>query len=172
MRPPFVTLSALTLLSLLGFPPPAGALGAGVCTISGTISFSPSPQTPMHGGWGIDPAVIESRGLFRSWDRILRPGPFTGSGSYSIGRGNSGPCLHHAGRGTVDYMIHTAEQDVHIVEPHDFVVARGGTFMTPTLSGTLQVVPPSDGQKDCLTTQVTKAFLFAQVVMTRFPSRP
>jgi hypothetical protein len=163
-------LSGLAALSLLGFSASRRPRRWG-CTISGTINFSPSPQTPTQGGWSIDPAVIECRGLFRGWDRILRAGSFTGSGSYSTGRDSRGTCLHRVGWGTVDYMIHTAEQDVHMVEPHDFVVTGAGTFTTPTLSGTSQVVPPYSGQGNCLTTPVTKAFLFAQVVMARLPSR-
>jgi hypothetical protein len=168
MKSPFVTLSGLALLCLLGFAPPADALGAGVCTISGIINFSPS-QTPLQGVWSIDPAVIECRGLFRSWDRILQPGSFIGSGSYSTS--GNGSCLERVGWGTVDYMIHTSEQDVHMVEPHEFVLAGGGTFTTPTLSGTSQVVPPYHGEGDCLTKPVSqKAFFLAQVVMARIPS--
>ena len=172
MKPSVVLSSGLAVLSLLGFAPPADALGVGVCTISGTINFSPSPQTPTHGGWSIDSAVIDCRGLFRSWDRILRPGSFTGSGSYSTGSDDGGACVHRVGSGTVDYMIHTSEQDVHMVEPHDFVVAGAGTFITPTLSGTFQVVPPYNGEGDCLIKPMTPAaFFLAQVVMARVPTR-
>ena len=160
-------LSGLVVSSLLGFAPPADALGAAVCTVSGTINFVPSPQTPARGGWSIEPAVMECRGLFRSWERILGPGSFTGSGSYNAAPDGRGACLHHVGSGTVDYRIPTSEQDVHMIEPHDFVLAGSGSFITPTLRGTFQVMPPYDGEGDCVTKPVTKALFLAEAVMVR-----
>ena len=163
-------LTGMVVSSVLGLAPPAEALGAAVCTVSGTITFAPSSQTPTRGGWSIEPAVMECRGLFRGWERIQGPGSFTGSGSYEAAPDGRGTCLHHVGSGTVDYMIPTSEQDVHMIEPHAFVLAGGGAFTTPTLRGTFQVMPPYDGEGDCVTKPLTKALFLAQGVMVRHRS--
>lgn len=161
--------AALFLLSLLAAAPPAGAAGAGVCTISGTITFSPTPQTPTQGGWTIEPAVIDCHGVFNKRERILGGGSFTGSGTYTTAPGGRGTCLHHAASGTVDYRIRTSEQDVHVVERQDFVLAGVGSFTTPTLQGTFQVTPTLDGEGEghCLTESVMKAFFQAEGLMVR-----
>src|SRR5438270_138925 len=77
-------------LTILGAPaPPAGALAAGACVITGTIVFTPSAAGAEHGAWRIGPAVIKCRGPFR----IPHPeqmngdaGEFTGGGSYAAVR--------------------------------------------------------------------------------------
>jgi hypothetical protein len=159
---------ALFVLSLLAQTPPAGAVGAGVCTISGTISFTPSPQTPTQGGWSIEPAVIDCYGVFNKRERILGGGSFTGSGTYTTAPGGRGACLQHVASGTVDYMIRTSEQDVHVVEPQAFVLAGAGSFTSPTLQGTFQLTPTHDGEGQCLTEPVTRAFFLAEGLMVRF----
>lgn len=157
----------LLLSSLLAWAPPAGAVGAGVCTISGTINFTPTPQAPAHGGWSIEPAVIDCHGVCNKRERILGGGSFTGSGTYTTAAGQ-GTCLHHVASGTVDYMIRTSEQDVHVVEPQAFVLAGAGSFTTPTLQGTFQLTPTHDGEGQCVTEPVTKAFFLAEGLMVRF----
>jgi hypothetical protein len=153
----------LMLTGLLTPAPSAEASGAAVCTISGTISFAPSSAS--QGVWRISPAVISCQGLFRGYERIVGGGSFSGFGSYTAQPGGSGTCLHHAGLGTVDYTIQTTETDVHIQEPHEFVLAGAGAFVTKTLKGTFQVTPPYEG--DCVTKPMTKAFFVAQGVMVR-----
>lgn len=136
----------LSVLPLLGFVPAAEATGAAACTVSGTISLSSST-------WSIAPAVIECRGLFNRVERILGPGSFRGSGTYD----------GLAGSGTIDYWIPTSEQDVHITEPHTFVLAGGGGFTTPTLRGGFQIEPPYDGH----------SLFLAQALLVRFrPPHP
>jgi hypothetical protein len=156
----------LVALPLVRFAPAAEATGAAVCTISGTITFSPSSVTAARGSWAIEPAVIDCHGLFRSSDRILGPGRFAGSGSYTAVPQGSGPCLQWIGSGTVDYVIPTSEQDVHLTEPHSFVLAGAGSFTTPTLRGPFQVTSLEDA--DCVTKPVTTALFVAQVVLVRF----
>jgi hypothetical protein len=161
-------LLALVALPTLGIAPAAEATGAAVCTITGTINFSTSAAVPTEGRWRIEPAVIDCRGLFRGWERIVAPGAFTGSGSYTALPTGSGSCLNNAGSGTVDYRISTSETDVHITEPHSFVLPGPGVFSTPTLRGTFQVTPPNDG--NCVTKPVTKALFLAEASMVRFRS--
>jgi hypothetical protein len=160
----------LAALPTLGVAPAAEATGAAACTITGTINFSPSTVTATEGTWAIEPAVIECRGVFRSWERILGPGSFAGSGSYSALPTGSGTCLHHTGSGTVDYRIPTTEADVHLTEPQSFVLAGAGAFSTPSLRATFQVSPPYDG--DCVTKPVTKALFVAEASMVRFSPPP
>lgn len=156
---------ALVALPLLGLPQPAEATGAVVCSISGTIEFSPSSPAATERTWHIKTAVIDCHGLFRATDRVLGPGPFSGSGSYSVAHGG-GPCLQQIGSGTVDYLIPTSEQDVHVTEQGSFILAGAGSFDTPSLRGTFQVTSPENG--DCVTKPVTTAFFLAQGVMVRF----
>lgn len=165
-------LVGLALVPLLGFVPTARATGTGVCTISGTIHFTSSPRTPTEGGWSIEPAVMQCRGVFRGWDRILGPGSFKGSGVYSNPPTGGGTCVPQVGSGTVDYLIPTSEQDVRVIEPQGFLLAGAGSFTTPTLKGTFQVTPPFDGEADCQAKPATEAYFLAEVVMLRLPPRP
>lgn len=163
-------LLALVVLPVLGFIPTAHALGAGICTISGTIRFSTSPQIPTQGTWHIETGVIECRGLFNRVERILGPGSFSGSGFYgTMAPNHGGACLHQVGSGTVDYRIPTSEQDVHLIEPQTFVLAGAGSFTTPTLKGTFQVSPPYDGEGVCLTKPLSRAVFLAEAAMVRHP---
>jgi hypothetical protein len=156
------------LLFTVPAAPTAHAAGFAACTITGTIKFFPSSDNRMQGAWNIDPAVIDCRGLFdvEGRQRILRPGSFSGSGTYAALPIESGTCLHHVGSGTVGYWLFTSEADVHLKEPQSFVLAGVGTFSTPILRATFQVTPPSDG--DCVTRPVTKALFVAQAAMVRF----
>jgi hypothetical protein len=158
----------LAALPIVGPVSTAEATGGAACTITGTISFEPSPVTPADGKWRIEPAVIDCRGLFRSWERILGPGVFAGSGTYTTLPTSGASCLHNIGSGIVDYRIPTTEADVHLNEQHNFVLAGAGAFSTPTLRGTFQVTPPYEG--DCVTKRVTKALFLAEASMVRHRS--
>lgn len=157
-------------LAVLGTPaPPAGATAAGACAITGTIMFTPSAAGPEQGSWIIGPAVIKCRGPFR----IPHPeqmsgeaGEFSGVGSYRAVPSGDGHCLRELGTGTVDYWVKTEEQDVHVKEPHSFLLAGAGLFTTPTLRGTFQV-PVYEG--NCLTGPVNRAMFLAQVTLIRVP---
>src|SRR5687767_8314538 len=140
--------------SVLGSVPAAEGAGAGVCAITGTMTFFASPQAPTQGQWRIEPAVIDCHGLFNRSERYLGPASFSGSGTYSTVADGSAPCVHHVGSGTVAYLIRTSEQDIHVVEAHGFVLAGGGSFTTPTLRGAFQVTPTLDGDGRCLTERV------------------
>jgi hypothetical protein len=157
---------ALASLPFVGFVPPAGATGGGACTISGTIIFLHSPGTTTQGVWAIDPGVISCQGLFNGYDRILGPGRFSGTGSYTALPGGSGPCLRNVGSGNVDYSFSTTGSDVHLVEPNNYTLAGVGTFTTPTLKGTFEITPPYEG--DCVTAPITKALFLAEVTLVRF----
>ena len=154
-------------LPLAGFVPPAVATGGGGCTITGTISFTPSATSATEGRWAIDPAVIDCKGLYNGYRRFNGPGSFTGSGSYAALPVGSGPCFHQAGSGTVDYRFPTTGDDIHLVEPQDYtLVGAAGMFSTPSLRGTFQITPPSDG--DCLTRPLTRALFVAEAALVRF----
>ena len=159
-----LALLGLVALPILGPATAAEATGAAACTISGTIDFVPSSVTAADGQWRIEPAVIECGGLFSARQRMIGPGEFSGSGSYRALPGGASR-LPYAGTGTVDYRFQTSEADVHLNEPHSFVLAGTGVFSTPTLRGTFQVVPPPDG--DCLSKPLTKALFVAEVSMVR-----
>jgi hypothetical protein len=170
----FAVLAGLVLWPQVAFVPSAQATGAGACTISGTINFTSSPLTPTQGAWNIEPAVIQCYGQFRPWGRMLGPGSFAGSGVYATpptaSGAASGACAPHIGSGTVDYMIPTSEQDVHLIEPQSFFMAGAGSFTTPTLKGIFQVGPINDGDEGCLAQPVSDAVFLAQVVLLRPPS--
>jgi len=158
-------LAGLALVAFLAPAPAAEALGAGVCAISGTITFRPSSAVATdRGDWNISPAVIQCRGQFNTKELMLRQGPFAGSGSYTVVPSGAGGCLRELGTGTVDYWIPTDEQDVHVQEPHAFLLAGAGAFTTPTLRGVFQI-PTYEG--NCLTTPVTRALFLAQVTLVR-----
>jgi hypothetical protein len=152
---------------LLGLAPIADATGGGACTISGTMAFTAPSAAATHGTWSIDPAVISCQGLYNGYERILGPGSFTGSGTYTAFPDAGGSCLHNMGSGMVSYTVLTAAYDVHLTEPHAYTLAGGaGTFSTTSLTGTFQVLPPYDG--DCVTKPVTKALFVAQATLVRF----
>jgi hypothetical protein len=154
-------LVSLTLASFLATAPAAEAKAAGVCTISGTINFSPS--APPQGRWDISPGVIECRGFFFGWSPMLGSGSFVASGSYTAVPSGVG-CVEQLGSGTVDYWIMTTDQHVHLIEPHSFTLAGAGAFTTPTLRGTFQL-PLYDG--NCMTTPRTATLFLAQVTLAR-----
>jgi len=160
-------LAGLVLAPIFGSAPRAEAAGAAGCTISGTITFRSAPSAPREGVWAIDPAVIDCHGLFNTWERILGPGSFTGSGTFTMAPHGGGACLQHIGSGTVDYRIPTSEQDVHLIEPQTFALAGAGSFRTPSLGGTFQLAQLQDGESDCMTQPVTRAVFVAQALMVR-----
>jgi hypothetical protein len=157
---------ALGVLPLLWLVPPAEATGTGVCTISGTITFSQSDPTTGGGRWNIGPAVISCQGLYNGYERITGDGRFAGAGTYAAFPPGSGTCLHSTGSGTVEYGFPTTAYDIYLVEPHDYTLIGAGAFTTPSLKGTFEVTPPYDG--DCVTKPVTKAFFVAQASLVRF----
>lgn len=167
-----VALLGLVLIPLVGFVPAAEATGAAACTISGTMNFAPSPLDPQQGTWTIDPAVIECHGLFKGVDRITGPGSFSGAGAYTTLPTGSAACVHHIGTGTVDYVIPTVSTDVHLIEPHDFVLLGAGAFATPSLRGSFQLTPPYDDSGNCVTKPLTRALFLAQATLVRITTTP
>ena len=163
MKRSVAIIAGLALAGLVAPAPPAEALGIGACTISGTIGFTRSLATPNQGTWSIGPAVIQCRGQFNTRELMVRQGPFAGSGSYTVMPTSASGCLRELGSGTVDYWIPTDEQDVHVREPHTFLLGGAGAFTTPTLRGLFQTV--SDG--NCLTTPPARALFLAEVSLLR-----
>ena len=155
------------LTPMFGWPgsgaPAAEASGAAVCAVSGTIRFTPAPA-PAPSTWTVNPARINCQGVFRAYDRFLGPGEFSGRGTYVASPSADG-CLNYIGSGEVDYTLHTSEADVHIVEPHDFVLATAGAFTTPSLKGSLQALVPSGTH--CIMTSVTEAAFVAEGILVR-----
>jgi hypothetical protein len=166
VKRPILLVLGLVILPLVGLVPTAEATGGGACAITGTITFTTSPGTPTQGIWSIDPAAISCQGLFNGYERIVGPGSFHGSGSFTALPSGSGTCLHNAGSGTVDYTFPTTAADVHLTEPQAYTLAGAGTFTTPSLYATFQVMPPYDG--DCVTKPVTKALFLAEALLIRF----
>jgi hypothetical protein len=160
-----VLAAGLMILPFVGSVPAADATGGSACTISGTITFSASSVTAREGLWAIGPAVISCHGLFNGYERILGPGSFAGSGTYSAFPSGSGTCLHNVGKGTIDYTFATTASDIHLVEPSTYTLAGAGAFFTPSLNGTFQVAPTNG---NCVTEPVTSAFFVAQAVLVRF----
>src|SRR5581483_2619511 len=135
----------------------------------GVLGIPAPPAGTPHGAWRIAPAVIKCRGPFR----FPHPeqmngdaGSFTGVGTYDAVPSGEGHCLRRLGTGTVDYWIRTEEQDVHVKEPHTFLLAGAGLFTTPTLRGTFEI-PLYEG--NCLTAPVTRAMFLAEVSIVRTP---
>jgi hypothetical protein len=164
MRRSVAVLAGLALLILVGPTRSAEAVGAGVCTIGGTINFSPTTETGEQGAWTIAPATIACRGQYNTKELMMRFGSFTGSGSYTSLPSAQGGCLHQLGNGSVDYWITTAKQDIHVIEPHAFVLSGAGAFLTPTLRGVFQLVSYNS---NCLVAGVEKASFQAQVTLFR-----
>ena len=166
MKRSILWVMGLGVLPLVGLLPPAAATGAAVCTISGTITFSPPQPTTADGTWAIGPAVISCQGLYNGYERIMGPGGFAGAGTYTAFPPGSGSCLSSVGSGTVEYGFPTTQYDIRLVEPQDYTLAGAGAFTTPSLKGTFEVTPPYDG--DCVTKPVTKALFVAQASLVRF----
>ena len=162
----FVAGLSLVVLSVLGFSPAADAVGYGGCTISGTITFSSSSKTLSEGTWRIGPAILDCQGIVASRRFITGRGPFTGSGAFSeLSAGTGGAC-RQSGTGTVEYTVPTSGGDIHVSEPDTYTVIGVGAFTTPSLRGTVQIVPASG---DCVTGPVTKATFLAEVTLYRYP---
>jgi hypothetical protein len=159
-------LTGLAALPLVGAAPPAQALGVAGCTIGGTISFTPPGQAAGQGTWRIETGAINCQGFFKSTDRFLGQGPFTGSGTYEVLPMGGETCLYQAGTGTVDYDIRTTAGTYRINEASRFVSAGAGKLATPSLRGTFLVPPQPEG--DCAK-QVTRAGFVAQVLLVRDP---
>lgn len=165
MRRSVGVLVGLTMAAVVAPAPAADAVGAGACTISGTISFQPIGGAGSDvGAWDISPAQIACRGQFNTYELMLKQASFSGTGSYTTLPSGEGGCLRELGTGTVDYWIPTEKQDVHVVEPNAFLLAGVGAFTTPTLKGVFQI-PAYDG--NCLTNSVTKATFLAEVTLFR-----
>ena len=155
----------LSALPLVATAPPAGALAAGVCTITGTVNFDPQKAPSAEGAWSIGPAAITCHGLSKGPERFLGQGPFFGSGSYTVLPTGTGGCVYQAGTGTVEYTVPTSGNPLHVEEEHQFVLAGAGSFMTPSLRGNFLQTPPFEG--DCVTTPVTRATFVATAVLVR-----
>lgn len=148
--------------AVVGFVPPAHALGAATCVIGGTITLTAPSKTTGIGAWEISPGLIECNGAVNGY-RIWGSGPFYGQGTYSALTAAGGPCLHQTGMGMVDYTFQSGAMVFHRQEAQRFVLVGGGEFTTPTLRGTLQLAPPYQG--DCLTQPLTRATFAAQGFM-------
>jgi hypothetical protein len=157
--------AGLALVPLVGLAPKADAIGAGACTISGTIAFEPPNGPYMRGAWTIRPGAIDCKGVYKGPDYFTGQGPFTGSGTYTVLPTGTGACVHQVGEGTVDYMFRTISGTYNLREKNEFVLAGAGKFTTPSLRGTFVIPPPYEG--DCVTTPVTRATFIAQVVLAR-----
>lgn len=165
MKRLIASLAGLVVLPLVGTAPPADALAAGVCTITGTINFDPQKAPSAEGAWKIGPAAITCHGLSKGPERFAGQGPFVGSGSYTVLPTGTGGCLHQVGTGTVEYTVPSTGYPLHVKEAHQFVLAGAGSFMTPSLRGSFQQTPPFEG--DCVITPVTRATFVAQAVLLR-----
>jgi hypothetical protein len=155
----------LVMLPFVGAVPAAEATGAGVCTVTGTITFSAGSLTATGGAWAIGPAVISCQGLFNGYERILGSGSFAGSGTYKAFPDGTGTCLRNVGTGTLDYRFRTSQADIRLIEQGTYTLAGAGAFMTPSLRGTFKVAP-LDG--DCVTRPVTTAVFVAEATLVRF----
>jgi hypothetical protein len=164
MRRSVAVLAGLALALVFGPVPAAEAVGVGACTIGGTITFTPSGQTPGQGNWAIAPGVIQCRGQFNTYEFMTRQGEFAGSGTYTSASSSEVGCFRELGTGTVDYWIPTDKQDIHVVEPYAFLLAGAGAFTTPTLRGFFEITT-YDG--DCIAGPVSKASFLAQVTLVR-----
>jgi hypothetical protein len=165
MKRSIMLVVGLVMLPFVGSVPAADATGGSACTITGTITFSASSVNAAEGQWAIGPAVISCHGLFNGYERILGPGSFAGSGTYTAFPPGSGTCLHNLGTGTIDYTFPTSASVIHLVEPGTYALAGAGAFFTPSLNGTFQVAP-SNG--NCVTSSVTSAVFVAEAVLVRF----
>jgi len=154
--------AGLALVPLVVLAPKADAIGAGVCTISGTIAFEPPTGPYMQGIWHIRPGAIDCKGLHKGPDYFTGQGPFNGTGTYKVLPSGTGQCIHQVGEGDVDYMFRTISSTYFVKEKSEFVLAGAGKFTTPSLKGSFVIPPPYEG--DCITTPVTRATFIAQVL--------
>lgn len=154
-----VSLISLVVAPLLLTARPAAAHAAGGCTITGTMAFSPSAPAATDGRWAVSPGVISCRGVYNGWERIINPGSFSASGTYTTIPA-AGGCAVQLGAGTVDYWVLTSEQDIHFKEPHAFSPGSAGAFTTPSLRGTFQI-PPDAG---CVNGSAARKTTFAAEV--------
>lgn len=168
----FIAGLAVVGLAVFGFNPPADAVGYGVCTLVGTMSFS--SQTLSTGTWTIGPATLDCQGIIGKRARITGRGPFRGSGTYKALPPGDAACLRQSGTGKVDYEIPTASGTIKVTEAATHTLAGAGVFDTTSLHGAFQLPPPYDG--DCVTKPVSKATFVAELVLHRnpreFPPRP
>ena len=161
----FVAALAVVGSAVFGFSPRADAVGYGVCTIVGTISFS--SQTLSTGTWTIGPATLDCQGIVGKRARITGRGPLRGSGTYNALAPGNGACLPQNGTGQVEYVIPTASGIIQVNEGTSHTLAGAGLFETPTLHGTFQIPPPYEG--DCVTKPLTRATFVAEVFLYRYP---
>ena len=161
----FVVLLGLIGLPVVGFSPPADAVGYGACVITGTIRFSSSAAGAAT--WAIGPATIDCQGIIGKRARITGRGPFKGSGTFTPLPPGEGGCLKHNGTGKVEYEIPTASGRILINEAETHTLAGVGVIETPTLHGSFQLPPPYDG--DCLDKPVGRSAFVAEVVLLRNP---
>lgn len=160
-------LAGLVMVPLVGFVPPAGAVGLAPCAITGTISFTPPAAVAASGTWRIAPAAITCYGIHQGPEYFLGQGQFSGSGTYTVVPSGAGSCLTQVGRGTVEYRIPTSGPGpvLSVREESTFILAGIGKFTTPSLRGPFVVTPPYEG--DCVTKPVTRATFVADVLLVR-----
>jgi hypothetical protein len=159
----FIALVAgMALVPLVGWAPKADAIGAGSCTISGTIAFEPPTGPYMQGVWHIRPGAIDCKGLHKGPDYFTGQGIFNGTGTYKVLPSGTGQCIHQVGEGNVNYTLTTISSTYFVKEASEFVLAGAGKFSTPSLKGSFVIPPPYEG--DCITTPVTRATFVAQVI--------
>jgi hypothetical protein len=158
-------LAGLSLVPLVGLAPKAEAIGAGTCTISGTIAFEPPNGPYLRGVWNIRPGAIDCKGVYKRVDYFTGQGPFVGTGTYTVLPSGTGTCIHQVGEGSVDYTFRTISGWYQMKEKNEFVLAGAGAFTTPSLRGSFVIPPPYEG--DCITTPVTRATFIAQVLLVR-----
>lgn len=160
----FVAGLSLVMLPLFGVTP-AGAVGYGACTISGTITFA--AQTLSTGAWTIGPAVLDCQGLIAARRRIIGRGPFGGAGSFIALPPGGDACLRQSGSGQVDYRVPTSAGEIVVSEPVSHTLAGIGVIDTPTLRGVFELPPPYDG--DCVNEPLGRTTFVAEVVLNRYP---
>jgi hypothetical protein len=164
LRRRVLTLLPVVLSPFVASVPTAGAVGAAVCNISGTITFAPPAVGSADGQWRIGPGAISCQGALNGY-HFYGQGPFTGSGSYTGLPGAGGACVPQMGTGMVDYIMRTGAMVHHIQEKKRFTLAGAGEFVTPSLRGGLVLAPPFSG--DCVTTPLTQAAFFAQGLLIK-----
>jgi hypothetical protein len=160
-----VLLAGLAMSPLVGWMPPAGALGVAPCVITGTITFTPPAGAAAQGEWRIGPAAINCVGTYRGPERYTGQGPFIGWGSYTALPTGGGECLRQVGKGTVQYTLVTSVGPFTFTEPQEFLLAGAGKFTTPTMRGSFVPSPPYEG--DCVSKPMTRFTFFAQAMMLR-----
>lgn len=161
----FVAALSVLAMPLVGFNAPAAATGYGICTITGTITFS--SEGASGGTWDIKTAVIDCQGLLSARRRITGRGPFAGSGTFSALAPAGGGCLQQSGTGNVEYSIPTTGGTIEEREPVNHAMVGVGVLATPNLRGTFQLPPPYSG--DCLTEPSGTSTFVAEVFLLRYP---